>query len=50
MKPEPILGENAKAFAVQALAAIVVIVTFRLLLGDWFLAWIRQGVDLILGP
>lgn len=47
---EPILGENAKPFFLQALAAIVVVVTLRFLLGDWFLSWIRQGVDAILGP
>ncbi len=49
MKQEPIFGENAKPFFIQAAAAVFVMVSLRLLAGDWFLAWIRSGVDAILG-
>lgn len=49
MKREPFFGENAKPFFIQAAAAIVVIVTLKLIFGDWFLAWIRQGVDYVMG-
>lgn len=50
MKREPVFGDNAKPFFLQAAAAVTVMVSLRLLFGDWFLAWIRSGVEIILGP
>jgi hypothetical protein len=47
---EPIFGENARLFFIQAAAAVFVTVSLKLIFGDWFLAWIRSGVDAILGP
>lgn len=46
---EPFFGENAKAFAIQAMAAVVVIVLIKLFLWDWLSPEAMRGYFCAIG-